>query len=165
MSLSHLAVVHLRKAETAAEDGNLTRAKDLYAKAIGCYGEGDAQSVQARLGLAAVYAEEDQLDAAWSELSAALEVLERGGSPAEQARALNQMGLVKRRQEALDEAAALHVRARAVAAGANDLRQQAVALRNLAAVERARGLGPRRSCSCARRPSCCWPKASGAGWP
>lgn len=140
MTISHLGEVHLRKAEAAADDGNLDKAKGLYMKAIGCYDPSALAAAEARLGLAAVYAEDNQLDEAWEALSEAVSVLrEAQNHSVAHARALNQMGLIKRRQEAFDRARELHVEARAVASEAGDLRQQAVALRNLAAVERSGG--------------------------
>ena len=83
--------------------------------------------------------EQEDLDAAWSELSRAAKVLEGDEQGALLARALNQMGLVERRRLGLDQAAELHERARRVAADSGDLRQQGVALRNLAGIYRARG--------------------------
>jgi serine/threonine-protein kinase PknK len=139
MTLSHLGEVHLRKAESAADEGNLPRAKELYDKAIGCYADDDPAAARARLGLASVHAELDELPAAWDELGKALPVLEKAGDISGQSRALNQMGLVRRRQEDLNAAYELHGKARVVAAQGGDLRQQAVALRNLAGIDRTRG--------------------------
>jgi transcriptional regulator with GAF, ATPase, and Fis domain/predicted negative regulator of RcsB-dependent stress response len=137
--VSHLGEIHLHKAEAAADEGNLARARELYDKAIRAYAGDDPAGAVARVGLAVVYLELDQLDDAWAMLSQAEPVLGGGDDPALHARSLNHMGAVQRRRGELDEAAELHGRARGVAVVAGDLRQQAVALRNLAGVERARG--------------------------
>jgi transcriptional regulator with GAF, ATPase, and Fis domain len=139
LSLSHLGEVNLRKAEAAADEGNLPRARELYLKALSCYAADDPMAAQAWVGLASVHAEQDELDQARTALERALPVLERTGDAAGRARALNQMGLIRRRQEDLGAAYELHLQARAVAAEVGDLRQQAVALRNLAGIDRVRG--------------------------
>jgi len=131
--------VNLRKAESAAEEGDLERARDHYLKAINCYGGEALHGARAKVGLAAVYAELEQADDARQSLETALPVLEAEGDARTHARALNQLGLLVRRGDEPDRAEQLHTEARAVAASAGDLRQQAVALRNLAAVDRARG--------------------------
>ncbi|MEZ6184748.1 MAG: sigma 54-interacting transcriptional regulator [Planctomycetota bacterium] len=139
--------VHLRKAESAANEGDLSKATELYLKAIRSFG-GDVRAAEARVGLAAVYVEQDDLDAAWGELSRAAATLEEDDDAgALLARALNQMGLVERRRLGLDQAADLHERARRVAADSGDLRQQGVALRNLAGIHRSRG-EPARAAEC-----------------
>ena len=143
MSLSHMGEVNLRKAEAAAEEGDLPRAKDLYQKAIGCFGQDELAAARARVGLAAVFSELGSADDARAALQSALPVLEARGEAAIQASALNQLGLLERGRGELGGAAELHAKAREVAARAGDLRQQAVALRNLAAVDRARGDLPR----------------------
>ncbi|MBX3466940.1 MAG: sigma 54-interacting transcriptional regulator [Planctomycetes bacterium] len=139
LSLTHLGEVNLRKAEAAADEGNLPRAREHYLKALSCYAADDPMAAQAWVGLASVHAELDKLEQAWDALARALPVLERVGDGAGRARALNQQGLIKRRQGDLDAADGLHQQARAVAAEAGDLRQQAVALRNLAGIDRAKG--------------------------
>jgi transcriptional regulator with GAF, ATPase, and Fis domain len=91
------------------------------------------------VGLAAVHTELEALEDAWEALKDAVPVLEATGDARTAARALNQMGLVRRRQGDAQSAADLHQRAREAAARAGDLRQQAVALRNLAGLDRLSG--------------------------
>ena len=111
----------------------------MYAKALSCFGKQDLQGAAARVGLAAVHTELEAFDDAWEALDAAVPVLEAAGDARMVARALNQMGLVRRRQGDVQAAGDLHLRAREAAARGGDLRQQSVALRNLAGLDRLAG--------------------------
>ena len=124
----------LRDAEAAADRGQLEAALQLYRFAIA--GTSGEQAARARLDLAAVHQELEQPAEAETALRWALTALV---APGERARALNQLGVLRRLAGAHDEAGGLHQQARIAGASAGDLLQQAVAIGNLAELARLGG--------------------------
>ncbi|MBI3726640.1 tetratricopeptide repeat protein, partial [bacterium] len=143
---SHLAELHQKRAETALEAGDLGTARDLFEKALACLDDPRAAAVL-RISLGSVLAQLGAHDEARRELEAAVSTLEaqerRTGPRSALARALNQLGLVAKAGGKGDEAHSHHERAYRAAAEAEDRRQRAVALRNLATLDREDGLVPR----------------------
>jgi transcriptional regulator with GAF, ATPase, and Fis domain/tetratricopeptide (TPR) repeat protein len=144
-SLAHLGEVHFKKAENALDAGDLPKARDLFAKAVGCYEEGTAAGAHARTALGSVLAQMGEHQEARKTLEQAVRSLEPTGKlepesrAASLSRALNQLGLVARDMGDGAGARASFERAHAVAAEASDRRQRAIALRNLAGLDRAAG--------------------------
>ena len=139
MSLAHLSEVHFKKAESALEQGDLARARELFEKALSCAEEGSASAALTRTALGSVLSQQGDHAQAKRILDEAIKILEPLGERAALARSLNQLGLVIKEQGDATAARAAHERAYKIAAEAEDRRQRAVALRNLATLDREAG--------------------------
>jgi len=139
LSLAHLGEVHFKKGESALEQGDLAKARELFEKALSCYEEGSAVSALARTALGSVLSQQGDHPQAKKILEDAIKTLEKLGDRQALARSLNQLGLVIKEMGDSASARTIHERAYQVAAEAEDRRQRAVALRNLATLDREGG--------------------------
>jgi transcriptional regulator with GAF, ATPase, and Fis domain len=139
LSLAHLGEVHFKKAESALEQGDLSKARELFEKALSCYDSGSPTAALTRTALGSVLSQQGEHDEAQKVLEEAIRILEAANERAALARALNQLGLVVKEKGDAAAARSAHERAYKVAAEAEDRRQRAVALRNLAALDREAG--------------------------
>jgi transcriptional regulator with GAF, ATPase, and Fis domain len=139
LSLAHLSEVHFKKAESALEQGDLGRARELFEKALSCAEEGSASAALTRTALGSVLSQQGDHAQAKRVLDEAVTILEPLGERAALARTLNQLGLVIKEQGDVAGARMAHERAYKIAAEAEDRRQRAVALRNLATLDRESG--------------------------
>ena len=102
------------EAEAAINAGDLEEAKALYLRALE-QAELGVDLVDLHLDLATVCVDLEQFDSACAWLQAAIPALRVAGSPARLAGALNQLGIIRRRQGRLDDARRAHTAARQAA--------------------------------------------------